>query len=57
MKKVRPAIETDALAIIQINIDGWKKTYKDIFPSTFLDELNNKKDESIINVKRKLMSI
>jgi ribosomal protein S18 acetylase RimI-like enzyme len=37
---VRKAMLSDALSIGKIYTDGWKMTYRDIVPSSFLAELN-----------------
>lgn len=37
---VRNAREEDAVSIVYINTNGWKNTYKNIFPDSFLDKLD-----------------
>ena len=44
---IRKAKKEDAARMVYINVTSWKKTYKDIFPSSFLDSLNPY-DEAII---------
>ena len=41
---IRKAVATDAESIAMINISSWQKTYKDIFPSDFLNGLSDKKN-------------
>lgn len=38
---IRPANINDAKNIIELNIKEWKNTYKGIFPSEYLDNLDN----------------
>lgn len=51
---IRRAVEKDAESIISININGWKETYYGIFPNDFLENLDQKKEESIEKCKRKI---
>ena len=44
----------DARNIVEINIEEWKNTYKDIFPDKFLENLSEKKEESIEKCKNKI---
>lgn len=39
---IREAKEQDAESIVNININGWVKTYHGIFPSDFLNKLEQK---------------
>lgn len=40
--KIRTARKEDASAIINININSWRETYKEIFPDIFLNSLSEK---------------
>ena len=51
---IREAKEQDAESIVNININGWVKTYHGIFPNEFLEELEQKKSESIEKCKNKI---
>lgn len=51
---IREALEKDAESIVSINIKSWKDTYKDIFPQTFLDNLNPEDANTIENCKKKI---
>lgn len=51
---IRNAKIEDAESIIRINIDGWKETYTGIFPSNILENLELKKEESIVKCKNKI---
>lgn len=44
----------DAQSIILININGWKKTYKNIFPEQLLKTLDLKQEISIYKCKNKI---
>ena len=39
---IRKAVDSDAKSIAMINVSSWQKTYKDIFPSDFLNGLSDK---------------
>ncbi len=52
--KVEKAQIEDARNIVEINIEEWKNTYKDIFPDKFLENLSEKKEESIEKCKNKI---
>ena len=41
---IRKAVDSDAKSIAMINVSSWQKTYKDIFPSDFLNGLSDKKN-------------
>lgn len=47
---IRKAITSDAESIAKINVSSWQKTYKNIFPSEFLDSLSDE-----INFKNTIM--
>lgn len=47
MPTFRKAAKKDSKRIIDINIDSWKETYKNIFPPKFLESLDKKRDNSI----------
>lgn len=54
---VREANTRDAKAILDINISSWKETYKNIFPSEFLDNLCSTEEEyntALNNVKENI---
>lgn len=51
---IRKAKKQDSNQIIQINIDSWKETYKNIFDEKLLNNLDNKKEESIEKCKNKI---
>ena len=51
---IRKAKIEDAQTILDINIQSWKDTYKDIFPQTFLDNLNPEDANTIENCKKKI---
>lgn len=51
---IRKATINDAKEIIKINVNGWKKTYKNIFPKDFLDNLNQNDKESIKKCRDKI---
>ena len=51
---IRNALEKDAKSIVNINITGWNETYKGIFPSEFLEKLEQKRDESIVKCINKI---
>lgn len=55
---IRKAVATDAESIAMINISSWQKTYKDIFPSDFLNGLSDKKnlDNVIIRMEENIKS-
>jgi len=50
----RRANENDAKRIIKINTNEWKNTYRNIFPSEFLEMLDNKQEESIQKCIKKI---
>ena len=51
---IREAKEQDVESIVNININGWVKTYHGIFPSEFLEKLEQKKSEIfVIDHKKK----
>ena len=52
--KVEKAQIEDARNIVEINIEEWKNTYKDILPDKFLENLSEKKEESIEKCKNKI---
>lgn len=47
MPVFRKATIEDSTRIVEINIDSWKETYKNIFPNSFLLSLDEKIDNSI----------
>jgi GNAT superfamily N-acetyltransferase len=51
---IRPANINDAKNIIELNIKEWKNTYKGIFPSEYLDNLDNLKEETILKCQDKI---
>lgn len=51
---IRKALEKDAKSIVNINISSWKETYEGIFPSEFLENLEQKRDESIAKCLNKI---
>ena len=51
---IRFAKKGDAQAIVNINVMGWKETYKNIFPQDFLDGLNPNDEVSIQKCKDKI---
>lgn len=51
---IREAKKQDAESIVNININGWIKTYHGIFPNEFLKKLKQKKLESIEKCKNKI---
>lgn len=51
---IRKAEIQDSNQIIQINIESWKETYKNIFDEKLLNNLDNKKEESIEKCKNKI---
>lgn len=51
---IREAKEQDVESIVNININGWVKTYQGIFPNEFLKKLEQKKSESIEKCKNKI---
>ncbi len=51
---IREARKLDAESIININITSWKETYCKIFPDEFLNNLEQKKDESIEKCKNEI---
>ena len=56
--KIRYAKENDAEIITLINVSSWKKTYKNIFPDEFLDNLcktKEKLDETINKIKKNIL--
>ena len=48
---IRKAKISDAKEIVCLNIKSWKETYKDIFPKSFLDNLNPYDENSIEKCK------
>ena len=44
---IRRANINDAKDIVRVNVMGWKNTYKNIFPQTFLDSLDPEDENSI----------
>ena len=54
MLKIRTARKEDATAIINININSWRETYKGIFPDIFLNSLNENIEESINKCKNNI---
>lgn len=44
---IRKAVATDAESIAMINISSWQKTYKDIFPSDFLNGLSESNNQIV----------
>ena len=55
---IRKAVDSDAKSIAMINVSSWQKTYKDIFPSDFLNGLSDKKnlDNLIIRMGENIKS-
>ena len=54
---IRKAKKEDAQAILDININSWKDTYKNIFPKEYLDNLCNSSDDyqkAIIKNRQKI---
>jgi len=51
---IRQANINDAIDIVEINISEWRNTYSDIFPSTFLDNLENMKEKTILKCQDKI---
>lgn len=51
---VEKALEKDADKIVSINIEIWNKTYNGIFPKNILEDLYNKKQESIRRCKQNI---
>lgn len=51
---IRSANINDAANIIELNIKEWKNTYKDIFPSEYLENLDNLKEETILKCQDKI---
>ena len=51
MLKIRTARKEDSTAIINININSWRETYKGIFPDIFLNSLSENIEESINKCK------
>lgn len=51
---IRKASKIDAQYIVEINIDCWKTAYKGIFPDELLNNLELKKDESIIKCQNNI---
>lgn len=54
MLKIRTARKEDASAIIDININSWRGTYKGIFPDIFLNSLSENIEESINKCKNNI---
>ena len=54
MLKIRTARKEDATAIINININSWRETYKGIFPDIFLNSLSENIEESINKCKNNI---
>ncbi len=52
--KIEQAKISDASKIVDININEWINTYTGIFPTDFLKNLKNKKEESIEKCKNKI---
>ena len=52
--KIEQAKISDASKIVDININEWINTYTGIFPTDFLENLKNKKEESIEKCKNKI---
>ena len=44
---IRKALNKDVKSIVDINIQGWKETYREIFPNNFLESLENKRKDSM----------
>ena len=51
---IRKANVNDAKDIVKVNVMGWKNTYKNIFPQTFLDELDPEDENSIRKCQEKI---
>lgn len=51
---IKSANINDAVNIIELNIKEWKNTYKDIFPSEYLENLDNLKEETILKCQDKI---
>ena len=51
---IRKAKISDAKEIVCLNVKGWQETYKDIFPKSFLDNLNPYDENSIEKCKAKI---
>ncbi len=51
---IRKANINDAKDIVKINMNGWKETYKGIFPQKFLDKLNIDDEISIKKCEDKI---
>ncbi len=51
---VKKALEKDAEKIVSINIETWNKTYNGIFSKNVLEDLYNKKQESIKKCKQNI---
>lgn len=51
---IRDAKINDAKEIVLININGWKQTYKDIFPEDFLNKLNPNDEINIEKCRQKI---
>lgn len=54
MLKIRTARKEDSTAIINININSWRETYKGIFPDIFLNSLSENIEESINKCKNNI---
>ena len=51
---IRRANINDAKDIVRVNVMGWKNTYKNIFPQTFLDSLDSEDENSIRKCQEKI---
>jgi len=51
---IRKATILDAKDILDINIESWKKTYNNIFPKEYLDNLDNNYDVSLNKIKNRI---
>lgn len=54
---IRKAVEKDAISIVDININEWKNTYKNIFKDDFLNTLEDKRMKVLRNVRIRFQSI